>query len=137
VQLVRDADKLDIMTVIEDAVRTGAYARDPGILLNVVADAPPTPELVAEVRAGVTGSYGHVRSLADIRLVGLSWTRDIASLPVLARLRRRGLTAALGAALAGYPDVKCLADGLLREMDARLDGRPGPEPGPDAARPTG
>jgi len=124
VQLVRDADKLDIMTVVEEAVRTGAYARNPGILLNVVADAPPTPELVAEVRAGATGSYAHVHSLADIRLVGLSWTRDIASLPVLERLRQRGLTAGLGTALAGYPDVKPLVDELLCGMECRLSGRP-------------
>jgi putative nucleotidyltransferase with HDIG domain len=131
-QLVRDVDKLDIMTLIEHSVRTGAYARDPGILLHVTADAPPTPELVAEIRAGATGSYGNVRSLADIRLVGVSWTRDIACLPVLERIRQRGLTDDLTRALAGYPDVCRLAEALLQDMVARLRrphdhaGIPGP-----------
>lgn len=123
VQLVRDTDKLDIMTLVEEAVRTGAYARSPGILLNVTADAPPTPELVAEVHAGATGSYAHVHSLADIRLVGLSWTRDIASLSVLERLRQRGLTAGLEAALAPYPDVRPLAAALRADLDRRLAAR--------------
>jgi putative nucleotidyltransferase with HDIG domain len=134
VQLVRDADKLDIMTLIEHSVRSGAYAREPGILLHVTADGPPSPELVAEIRAGSTGSYGNVHSLADIRLVGVSWTRDIVCLPVLARLRQRGLTAALAQALAGHPEVWALAEGMLREMACRLEpgaGQAGP-PGPSA-----
>ncbi len=120
VQLIRDVDKLDIMTLIEQSVRSGAYARDPGILLHVTAAGAPSADLVAEIRAGGTGSYAHVRSLADIRLVGVSWTRDIACLPVLARLRQRGLTNDLTQALAGHPEVHALAEQMLREMADRL-----------------
>lgn len=126
VQLVRDVDKLDIMTLIEESVRSGAYARDPGILLHVTAEGQPSPDLVAEIQAGRTGSYGHVRSLADIRLVGVSWTRDIVCLPVLARLRERGLTDDLAEALAGYPEVRVLAEQMLRDMARRLDQGTGP-----------
>lgn len=121
VQLVRDVDKLDIMTLIEHSVRSGAYARDPGILLHVRADGPPSPALLAEIRAGRTGSYGHVHSLADIRLVGVSWTRDIVCLPVLSRLRQRGLTDDLARTLAGHPEAHALAVQMLQQMACRLE----------------
>jgi putative nucleotidyltransferase with HDIG domain len=134
VQLVRDVDKLDIMSLIEQSVRSGAYAREPGILLHVTAAGPPSPDLVAEIRAGSTGSYGNVRSLADIRLVGVSWTRDIVCRPVLKRLRQRGLTDDLAQALDGHPEVRALAEQLLRELDQRLDADAGKTalPGPSA-----
>ena len=134
VQLVRDVDKLDIMTLIEQSVRSGAFAREPGILLHVTADGPPSPALVAEIQAGATGSYGNVRSLADIRLVGVSWTRDIVCLPVLERLRQRGLTDDLAQALEGHPEVRLLAEQMLREMAVRLQPGAGQSllPGPSA-----
>ena len=128
VQLVRDADKLDIMTIIESAIRSGAYQRDPAILLHVSPDGPPTAALVAEIRAGATGSYGQVHSLADIRLVGVSWTRDIVCEPVLRRLRQRGLTQGLAQELSNYAEVHALATALLREMDRRLAAVPAPGP---------
>jgi putative nucleotidyltransferase with HDIG domain len=135
VQLVRDVDKLDIMTLIEQSVRSGAYARDPGILLHVTADGPPSADLLAEVRAGRTGSYAHVRTLADIRLVGVSWTRDIVCLPVLSRLRQRGLTDDLARTLEGHPEAHALAVQMLQQMTGRLE-RPAAlvvPPGPSVA----
>lgn len=132
-QVVRDVDKLDIMALVDDALRTGAYRRQPGLLPQVSGEGPPTPELVAEVRAGRTGSYVHVRTLADIRLVGLAWTRDIVCLPVLRRIHQRGLTAGLAEALAGHPEAQALGQGLLRDLERRLAGTAA-EPPPSPSR---
>lgn len=134
VQLIRDVDKLDIMALVEGSVRSGAGARERSPLLHISADGPPTPELVAEVSAGGTGSYGNVRTLADVRLVGASWTRDIVYRPVLERVYRRGLTTGLAESLAAYPDVRHLAERLLLDMHRRI-AEPIAAPPPAASDP--
>ena len=91
-----------------------------GILLNVDPDGPPTPALLEEIRAGVTGSYGNVRSLIDMKLVGFAWTRDIWCLPALRLVRDRRLLEGFADGLAGHPEAGGLVRDLADAMDSRL-----------------
>jgi len=71
--LVRDADKLDIFRVLEDAVNNGSLASNPEIAWGLPMEGAPNPEVVEAVSNGQTVSYDTVRSLADFVLVQVGW----------------------------------------------------------------
>ncbi len=75
VHLVRDADKLDIFRVFEDAVRTGDLIRHPEIVWSLPLDAPVTPEVLSAVTAGQAVSYHLVRSVCDFVMIQVGWIR--------------------------------------------------------------
>lgn len=91
VRLIRDADKLDILHIVEVSLRDGAVKRNPEILLNIDVDGPATPELVQQILREKTGSYENVKSLADMNLMRMTWMYDINYLPCLRRIVDRGL----------------------------------------------
>jgi len=73
VHLVRDADKLDIFRVLEDAVKTGSLARNPEIAWGLQMEGAPNPEVIEAVSNGQTVSYDAVRVFADFVLIQVGW----------------------------------------------------------------
>jgi hypothetical protein len=75
-KLLRDADKLDILKMA--AARTNGRRR-PGPLtdLNVSADGPCSPDVVAALQAGRLVPIAKVRSKRDALLFFLSWVFDL------------------------------------------------------------
>jgi len=73
VHLVRDADKLDIFRVFEDAVRAGHLEDHPEIAWSLPERGPANPEILAAVCAGRTVNYRLVKSLCDFVLVQVGW----------------------------------------------------------------
>ena len=71
--LVRDADKLDIFRVFEEAVRQGHLEDHPEIAWSLPEQGRANPEILAAVNAGQTVSYHLVRSLCDFVLVQVGW----------------------------------------------------------------
>ena len=74
--LVRDADKLDIFRVFEEAIREGHLDDHPEIAWSLDMRGRANPELVACVRDGRTMNYGAVRSLCDFTLIQVGWLRS-------------------------------------------------------------
>lgn len=74
--LVRDADKLDIFRVFEEAIVEGHLDDHPEIAWSLDLRGRANPELLACVREGRTMNYQAVRSLCDFALIQVGWLRS-------------------------------------------------------------
>jgi len=74
--LVRDADKLDIFRVFQEAIETGQLDEHPEIAWSLDRTPGVSPELMACVREGRSVSYGQIRSLADFVMIQVCWLRS-------------------------------------------------------------
>ena len=120
--LVRDADKLDIFRILEDAVRDGGLERDPEIVWGLPVHAPPSPEVVKAVCEGAPVSYSLIRSLSDFVLVQLgcltgglhfATSRAIAAKRGVLAFRREFLKT-----LTDSPDIDLVCDAVARMVAA-------------------
>jgi hypothetical protein len=71
--LVRDADKLDIFRVMEQAVSDGSLERNPEIAWGLQLKGAPSPDVVEAIRQGHSVSYAWIRTLADFILIQVGW----------------------------------------------------------------
>ena len=111
--LVRDADKLDALRIMSEATQSGDLQRHPEMVWNVPMEGPVSPELLGEVLRGQVASYGKVRTLADFRLVMLSWAFDLNFSPTRALIRDRGYFPQMASWLPG--------DALITDALARVN----------------
>lgn len=88
--LVRDADKLDIVRVMLDYIRPGGKRSD--VVTLHVADEPDrySPELVRQIEAGNLGDYRLMRYVNDFCLLLASWTYDLNFTPARRAFLERG-----------------------------------------------
>jgi putative nucleotidyltransferase with HDIG domain len=118
-KLARDADKIDIMYVISDAIRHDKMRRHPELLLNVSLDGPPTPELIAEIKESRSASYDNLRSLADMNLIRLTWIYDLNYPPAIELILQRDLFAEMCGVLPPHPEI----DAIVRDAERFVAGR--------------
>jgi hypothetical protein len=71
--LVRDADKLDIFRVMENAVRDGSLERNPEIAWGLQVKGAPSPDVVAAISQGHSVSYAWIKTLSDFVLIQVGW----------------------------------------------------------------
>lgn len=71
--LVRDADKLDIYTVLDEAIVSNALPQHPEMYWGLPFAAAPSPKVVAAIHAGESIDYGEIRSFADFVFIQLAW----------------------------------------------------------------
>ena len=120
VNLIRDADKLDIFYVINDAVLNNRTERFPELLLNVDPRGRATPALVAEIKNSKQGSYENIHSLADIFLVRTAWIFGMSYAPTLARIAERKLLIDLRDAIPHEPEVIAMIDAAHAHIEQVL-----------------
>lgn len=119
-KLVRDADKLDILFIINDTIRQGRHKDFPEILLNLDLDGPPSPDLIREIRETGSGRYENVRTLADMGLMRISWVYDLNYGPSFRRMRDRRLLEDICNTLPDTSDIRAIVAGARRHMDDKL-----------------
>jgi hypothetical protein len=71
--LVRDADKLDILHLLEKAVNDGSLERNPEIAWGLQMKGIPDARLMEAVEAGHTVSYDWIHCFADFVLIQVGW----------------------------------------------------------------
>jgi len=71
--LVRDADKLDIFRVMEQAIADGSLERNPEIAWGLQVKGAPSPNVVEAIRQGHSVSYAWIGTLADFILIQVGW----------------------------------------------------------------
>lgn len=71
--LVRDADKLDILHLLEKAVRDGSLERNPEIAWGLQMKGAPCPKMIEAVEQGRTVSYEWIHCFADFVLIQVGW----------------------------------------------------------------
>lgn len=104
-KLIRDADKLDIIRVVSDIIRTGNFSKHPELLLNVDPDGPASPEMIEAVTCRRSGSYKNVRSLADMNLMRLSWVYDLNYPPTFRFFAERELLEEIRGMMPATPEI--------------------------------
>ena len=120
--LIRDADKLDVFEVVQDAIDEGRIGE---ILSGVSLDAPPSPEFLAELQHGQTSvAYRHLYSLADFLLLQLSWIYNM-NYPISFRLlSASGVLDRLVSRLPETPPVQSLVQRCLESVAQQGRGAP-------------
>ena len=71
--LVRDADKLDILHLLEQAVLDGSLERNPEIAWGLQMKGSPCPTMIEAVEQGRTVSYDWIHCFADFVLIQVGW----------------------------------------------------------------
>jgi hypothetical protein len=83
---VRDADKLDIFTVLEEAIQTKALPSHPEIYWGLPFSAPPSETIVRAIHEGKSIHYKDVKSFADFVFIQLAWCHGGLYFPTAAQL---------------------------------------------------
>lgn len=120
IQLVRDADKLDIFRVVHEAISQNHLQDYPEITLGLDLNGPVSPDLLEDVRSGKIGGYHKLKSLMDACLIQVSWVYDLNYLPSLARMKQRMILEKLGKLLPPDPAVRDIVDLAARHLEERL-----------------
>lgn len=130
VKMIRDADKLDVCRTMLALWESGELLNYPDLIANVDLKGPPNPMAIAELKAGRTVSYRHIRSLADFFMTLLSWVYDLNFWVSYRRLADWKLPDKMVAALPPAAEVQAAADLAIRFFDQKLHettARPGQE----------
>jgi hypothetical protein len=118
-QLVRDADKLDIYRVICDLQRTASAE-----LATEALQLSDAPEVCDAIAAAIEGQHiapmAAVRTQADLLLVRLAWVFDLHFGPSVERLEETGYIPFLAKALPPTALAQSLAERVRTHMDRRL-----------------
>ncbi len=101
VNLVRDADKLDIFRVLNDAIEQEALKDNPGIIWNLPRDIPPSPVMLEDLRRHRQANYEHVKSQADFCLLQLCWIYDLNYAPTRKKVAERGFVDRIARTIPG------------------------------------
>lgn len=122
VQVVRDADKLDIMYLFDQAIRHDQLGLYPEIALHVDLQGPPSPAILAALREHRPADYREIRSLVDFLLVQILWVYDFGLVAALRILQERQQLRLLAEHLPEHPDIRELVataeDYLKRRLAA-------------------
>jgi hypothetical protein len=105
VKLARDADKLDIFSLLYSAWKNGDLWRDPDIMPMIKLDGPLNPGALEEIKRRRAISVANIKSLADFFLLQLSWVYDLNFRPSYRRLISRRVIEKIAEALPPTVEV--------------------------------
>ena len=71
--VVRDADKLDILTVLDHAIETDYLPSHPEVYWGLPFRAPPSGKVVDAIVRGESVDYADIASFADFVFIQLAW----------------------------------------------------------------
>ena len=73
VHLVRDADKLDIFTVLDQAIATNYLPSHPEVYFGLPFTGPLSQSVVSAIERADSIDYSEIRSFADFILIQVAW----------------------------------------------------------------
>ena len=114
IELIRDADRLDIYRVVLDALENKKYEAHPDILLNLPPDREPSPLIVDLVQQKHPPAYSDLTCVADFLLVLLSWSYQMNYSATLEIMKERKIIERLAAHLPqNNPKINAILSTLL------------------------
>lgn len=122
-QLIRDADKLDVLYTVTEYQKQ--YRDNPeGFKLEL--EFPDTPEYSAEVVEEVLMErrvdYSKLRTLNDMRLLQLAWVYDVNFPVTLKRMKERGLLETLLDFMPETGNIEKVREKVFGYLNARIEG---------------
>ncbi len=121
-QLIRDADKLDVFRVVLEAVNRDGFCDLPDMLPHITLERTCSPQIIEDVRNHRCCSLSDLRSLGDFLLMLLSWAYDINTLPALKRIRDRRIVSQILGQLPRSPALDRLGEVVDASIVERLEG---------------
>jgi putative nucleotidyltransferase with HDIG domain len=125
-RLVRDADKLDILRIVLDAVERDGFRELPAMLPHIRLDGPVSPQVREEVSSRKCVSLRNVKSLAEFLLMQLSWVYDLNYPPTLRRFHDRGIVPKIMRRIDGDHRIHALGEEISRFVLNRATIAPEP-----------
>ncbi|MFH1476493.1 MAG: HD domain-containing protein [Verrucomicrobiota bacterium] len=107
INLIRDADKLDIFRVTLESVARNGFQDLPEMLPGITLGRAPSPAIIRELRRRQTCSLRKIESLGDFFVMQLSWIYDLCYMPTYRRVVERRI----------LPRILGLIDGNVRVQD--------------------
>ena len=120
---LRDADKIDIIRVVGDAVDADDRAQLSEMVWELDLDAPLSDDLLGEFAHDRNFCYTKLKSLADTQLLHLSWIWSIAHAAAMALIAERGVIERLERHLGRSPGVARIVADAIAHRDKVLSKR--------------
>lgn len=121
VRLVRDADKIDILEVIQSYVIRGDVDE---IYPGIDPTGPPTPEILSSILQTTRSPTEHADTLADLLLIKLTWVYDMNFKPTYWHLDKSGLFDWYASNLPPTPEIGQIVSAARDHILAHLVSDP-------------
>ena len=105
VRLLRDADKLDIYRILREMLTQDALTRHIQSSISVRGNDEISPAVIRDFCSGTTVAYRNISTLADFRVMQLSWCFDISYAPTAQRIIDRGIPDLIIVSLPDTPSL--------------------------------
>jgi len=121
-QLIRDADKVDILRVMVEQFQMEESLRNPVITLGLETDSLVREEVYSLLFEGRAMSYTELKTTNELKVLQMSWVFDINFRPSFEILRERNDIGALAATMPDTPLLREALDFVNNYIDKRLEG---------------
>ncbi len=95
VQLIRDADKLDIFHVVRKRIQDDGFQAIAKMFPHVKMDGPINPEVISDFQMCRSSDYAKIESLNDFLIMALGWIYDINYAPTFRKIVDRNFLSTL------------------------------------------
>jgi HD superfamily phosphodiesterase len=109
VRLLRDADKLDIYRILQEMLAQENLTRHIQSSISLRGNDEISPAVINDFSSGATVEYRNITTLADFRVMQLSWCYDISYAPTAQRIIDRGIPELI---IGSLPDTPALASAI-------------------------
>jgi hypothetical protein len=118
-QLLRDADKLDIYKVVIEHYSNPLAQRNKTVQIGIAEGEDVSPEICAAILANKNVSYEKIASLADFKMIQLSWVYDLNFPYSYQCFKKRDYIGCFKQHLPMTPDVRR----IVAHVEAYLDSK--------------
>lgn len=120
-QLIRDADKLDILGIVLAAVEKDGFTDLKDMLPDISLDRTPSDHIVAEIRDHQNVNLQNVTNIGDFLLLQMSWIYDFNYRPSLRRISERQILDQIERLVERTTQVDSLLEDLRQFLEASAD----------------
>jgi hypothetical protein len=119
-QLLRDADKLDIYSVVLDYYNNPRPQRNDTVQIGIPDSNDVSPEVCADMLANKNISYEKIASLADFKIVQLGWIFDLNFLHSFQCVKERDYIGRMKRYLPSTPEVQRIIDHVEAYLELKI-----------------
>ncbi len=120
-QLLRDADKLDIYSIVLDHYINPQSQRSATVQIEIPEGSEVSPEICAGVLANENIPYEKIATLADFKIIQLGWIFDLNFAHTFRCIKNRGYVDSLKQHLPSTPDVDQIIAHVQEYLDRRVE----------------
>jgi HD superfamily phosphodiesterase len=119
-QLIRDADKIDILRVMIEHFHQEESQRNPVVTLGLKDDPLVRDEVFLRLLTRKTMSYTRLQTINELKVLQMGWVFDINFLPALTIINERNDIGRLAATMPETPQLREAVDFINDHIERRL-----------------